>query len=240
MSFDIINSCQDLFARFNRTCSDNGPEVLDSEEIKLANKAGFSIFTLKENMTEDEFFDEYLKCAPSDEEGTEAKQFEKIVNDVQITYLKMLYNSDEDIREGESIDAFGHRLSAMDAIKSNEYSDEDRKMFALAINNPDDIDAVLEANSYFNDIEPDSPVWQCMGDLMGKYQAAMEEFLETVDENDRDIIDQVIGGDVYNAGEGAKSYIEKALAVLNKYPQNDGSKHVKFNIMNLAKELGLQ
>ena len=72
MPFDIISSCQNLFARFNRTYSDNGPEVLDSEEIKMANKAGFSLFTLTENMTEDKFFDEWLKCAPLDEQSAEA------------------------------------------------------------------------------------------------------------------------------------------------------------------------
>lgn len=238
--FDITDSYAKLFNRFNSKVSDNGEEVLDKEEIQKAKQAGFNLFELKENMTEDEFFDAYLECAPLDENSEEAVQFEKKVNDIHVKYLQIQYKSNEQIRPDESMDAFEHRLSAMNSIKDAKYTDKDRKMFNNAINNPNDVEAVVNANYHFNTEEPYSPVYNCINDLMEKYQAALEDFLGSIDPSDYDTLQRVLGGGVYSAGKRADSDIKDALAVLSKYPESDGSKYAKIWINRTAEDIKSQ
>lgn len=108
---DVIRAAEVLFARINTTKSTDGKnEILDKNEIQMANSLGFgSLFELKEGMTLAEFEHAYTEPSLYDTPEKSA-DFEKKERNIHVRYLQTQYKTTEVPNENETIADFEERL----------------------------------------------------------------------------------------------------------------------------------
>ncbi len=110
---DLSLSAAKLFERLNITKSAQGnAEVLDKGEVALANRRGFSIFKLDNNMTQEDFEKAYNAAYDTAKSENQEEAFNEKIKEVHIKYIQQRYGLDESIRpnDGESLEDFESRV----------------------------------------------------------------------------------------------------------------------------------
>lgn len=108
----INNDGYEMFGRFNT----NNDRVLDAKEIAKAKQAGFDFFSLKNNITEDEFCNLYENY----QHQVSGAEYEEKRRAVHVKYLQIQYNTKEPISDKETIAGYEKRLKSGITISNAE------------------------------------------------------------------------------------------------------------------------